>query len=174
MNELLRLTEHQKQVYDVLCSMPLANAGDPTFHSLIRALLDRKYWDYRNSEEAKAAQQKVLTVNQSRRDREADKAAKRELWAKPNLRSGMIIRVDGTRDGHGLRLVDHLENYQIVCIQLNRAPKVDSAQFLINVGPNRVLPLSKSSQMTTHLWNKVKEYAVMDEHGRFDMVKVPV
>ena len=86
----------------------------------------------------------------------------------------MIVIMDGTRDG-GLRRIIRKDRHQIVAIQQARPGPYTKAERWVRRGS----PAAKAfgaldgTQITTHSWDKVKEYGIVDEDGTIILVKVP-
>lgn len=96
------------------------------------------------------------------RDRKATNRANAEAkateWAEKNLQIGQMIKVVGTRDGHGIRLVlniDH-DNKSVECRQIGARPYFYRGEAVIEHLP----------YLTTHNFGKVRGIVELVDTGR--------
>lgn len=116
---MYKLTESQAAVVAAFKALPLKERKDTTLHSILRTLGDQANRDWYQSDEYKAEQAANERKAKARKERETERAQEAVEVAK-TLQSGTLIKVKGTRDGHGIREVISIDRYQIVAWKMER------------------------------------------------------
>ena len=88
------------------------------YGNLIRDAVDRRQRMWWGSDEQKAEQEARNAKNVARKVSQAKLAAKRIEWVEANLKPGMVVKMSGTRDGHGVRYVVGVDRGTVICRQM--------------------------------------------------------
>jgi hypothetical protein len=113
-------------------------------------------------------------INRLERRQATDTArhAKREQWARVNIKKGMFIKVTGARDGHGIREVISVTTDGVVCRQWLPSRSPHNEMFTFVSRPGYVANFAPANQMTDHMFDKVAGYFTIDVNRRGTLHKI--
>ena len=161
LDELLKAIEH----------MPLEAFADLDKVHSVGSCVQLRERAWRGTDGYKAVCERDQDKLVRRQERDAANAKRREKWARQNVKAGMFIKVNGARDGVGLREVISVAMDGVICRQWlpngRRRPLMS----------NKDLSFSKrdwspEAQMTTHTFSKVTGYFTTDVNGRYWLQKI--
>lgn len=104
------------QMLAMVQTMPLSDVYH--FGSLVRDAIDRRQRSWWDSPEQKAENEARNAKNVARRVSQAKLTAKRLEWVEANLNPGMVVKMSGTRDSHGVRYVTDIARGTVLCRQM--------------------------------------------------------
>lgn len=105
------------QMLAAVQSMPLSDVYH--YGSLVCDAIDRRQRSWWGSDEQKAENEARNAKNTARKVSQAKLVAKRVAWAEANLRPGMIVKMAGTRDRHGVRYISDIVRGNVLCRQMS-------------------------------------------------------
>jgi len=175
-----KLTEQEQAVVTAFYNLPLKSFSDGKVFQRLQQVQHERFDAWYNSTDRVKHLEAEEAARVRRRERDAERAVERRIWAKDNIREGMIIKVGGTRDGQGLREVMSVESNHIVCRQLCTSygqKPMDAPIRVFGKKENHIIGLNYADQMTTHGYDKVVAYGVLSKHANgsagYTMKRVP-
>lgn len=108
------------------------------YGNLVRDAIDRRRRTWWGSDEQKAENAARVAKNTQAAVRKAALTAKRVDWANENLKPGMIVKMSGTRDGHGVRYVTDIDRGTALCRQMSPTHRMGrTIDDMRNAYPNK-------------------------------------
>ena len=104
------------QMLAMVQNLPLSDVYH--YGSLVRDAIDRRQRSWWGSDEQKAENEARNAKNTARKVSQAKLTAKRLKWVEANLTPGMVVKMSGTRDGHGVRYVTDIARGTVLCRQM--------------------------------------------------------
>lgn len=160
-----------KQVTDVISELdklPLQmiyEYGDVVRQAVI--LKQQAWW---GSDEQKALAKLQAKKNADNRQHQAQLAAMRREKTISTVKPGMLVKMTGTRDGHGLRYVTEITSNLVFCQQIRPLPRAKH-----DIDPSRIVKISDgnggahswytTNYGTDHALSKVMGIFTEDESG---------
>ena len=149
---MTKINKHIKAMMAYVDSIPLGEINDVSAH-LVQERIYQRQAEWRKSPEYKKYLINLQNEYDRRRAEEQAKSITRKKWAKENVKPGMLIKVQGTKDGKGLREVMSVTETRVICrqwsvhgFQGNGNDELQWDEKIWAVPCNRI---------TEHEWNKV-------------------
>lgn len=89
------------------------------YGKLVRDVIDRRQRAWWGSDEQKAENAARNAKNTQAAARKAALTSRRADWARENLKPGMVVKMSGTRDSHGVRYVTDIDRGTVLCRQMS-------------------------------------------------------
>ena len=162
------ITDTMELILKTIENLPDEQAADYEFSRRVTNLLSKKRSDWVSSGEYAEKLKQQARKNEQRRDAIKEKERLVAEWVTHNLKHGMVVKMSGTRDGHGLRLVERVSFDQVICRQMKFYKRVDSpAGHRVLPADVHVVKIEKglyigSDQITTHGVEKVNKVYSFD------------
>lgn len=152
----------QRHVLDYLKAMAPEDVADINFTVAVTTLLQERTRTYRTNSMSQKLRNPVFQptpapkkVNgNTKKTTIAEREQKVAAWAKAYLKPYNIVRMNGTRDGHGLRLVIEVRGDQVVCQRFNKIAEAERIRFT----PSSIVTV-KENDGTKSLYVKTRDYS---------------
>lgn len=107
-------------IEQILALIQTAPKGELYHHGdVLRTAVERRQREWWGSPEQQE-EQKQLAIKRARAAaKRSTLAARRADWAREFIQPGMIVKMTGTRDGHGVRYVMEVDRGTILCRQMS-------------------------------------------------------
>lgn len=112
-----KLNAAQMAVYQAFQLLPIEQRYDLACD--LKTACDRASRDWFSSPEYQAKRAAIAEKSQIAAVKKVALASRRAQWARDNLVPGMLIKMSGTRDRHGVRMVTEVHKDVVFCRQMS-------------------------------------------------------